>query len=145
MNVLNLTSAAALALGSVLATACANEGPDSYSDPTTESAAAEGTVDLGAETAAVDLTGQSVFDASGTQVGTVASVVTEADGSQAAVISVGSYLGMGDKSIHVPASELTANADQSGLTISMTADEIEAAPEHQEDAPTYMPPEEDSQ
>lgn len=77
------------------------------------------------------LTGSAVFDASGQQVGTVDEVITGADGSEQAVISVGGFLGLGAKKIAVPTSQLTAKDDGTGQTIAMSADEIEAAPEYQ--------------
>lgn len=80
------------------------------------------------------LEGKAVYDASGQQVGTVAKVETAADGTEQAILSVGGFLGIGEKKIAVSKSELQPNADGSGVTLSMTAEEIEAAPAHEDSA-----------
>jgi sporulation protein YlmC with PRC-barrel domain len=75
--------------------------------------------------------GKSVYDATGQEVGLVEEIVTAADGSEQAVVSVGGFLGIGAKKITVSTSDLTANADGTGYSISLTADEIEAAPAYE--------------
>ena len=77
------------------------------------------------------MTGSAVYDSSGQQVGSVDEIITGADGSEQAVISVGGFLGLGSKKIAVPVSQLTPKDDGSGYTTTMTAEDIEAAPEHQ--------------
>ena len=82
-------------------------------------------------TDAVKLEGQNIFDANGQPVGTVEAIVTADDGSQNAILSVGGFLGLGAKKISVAVDELQPNADGSGYTISMTAEEVEAAPAYE--------------
>lgn len=88
------------------------------------------------------LEGQNVFDANGQPVGTVKSVITADDGSQQAILSVGGFLGLGAKQISVDVNELQENADGSGYTISLTAEEIEAAPAHEDSEAMDQPVEE---
>lgn len=83
----------------------------------------------GMETA--QLEGQNVFDANGQPVGTIESVTTAEDGTEQAILSVGGFLGLGAKKISVGVDELQPNADGSGYTIAMTAEEVEAAPEYE--------------
>lgn len=80
------------------------------------------------------LEGKTVYDASGQEVGTVENVEIGADGAETAILSVGGFLGIGQKKISVSKSELQTNADGSGVTLSMTAEEIEAAPAHEDSA-----------
>jgi hypothetical protein len=74
--------------------------------------------------------GMGVFTSDGQQVGVIESIETAEDGSETAIVSVGTYLGLGSKKISVPASDLTLNADGNGYTTALTAEEIEAAPEY---------------
>lgn len=80
------------------------------------------------------LEGQAVYDASGQEVGTVEKIEIAGDGTETAILSVGGFLGIGVKKIAVAKSELQTNADGSGVTLSMSAEEIEAAPAYEEDA-----------
>lgn len=81
-----------------------------------------------------EMVGASVFDSSGQQVGTIEEVTTVEDGSEAAVVSVGGFLGIGEKKIAVVTSDLQPASDGSGYTLAMTAEEIEAAPAYGESA-----------
>lgn len=81
-----------------------------------------------------DMVGKAVFDSTGQQVGTVEEITTVEDGSEAAVLSVGGFLGLGEKKIAVVTSDLQPSSDGSGFTLAMTADEIEAAPAYGESA-----------
>jgi sporulation protein YlmC with PRC-barrel domain len=85
------------------------------------------------------LEGQNVFDANGQPVGTVETVITADDGSQQAILSVGGFLGLGAKKISVGVDELQENADGSGYTLSMTAEEVEAAPAFQGEVEAEQP------
>ncbi|WP_425408954.1 PRC-barrel domain-containing protein [Hyphococcus sp.] len=82
-------------------------------------------------TQSAELEGQNVFDANGQPVGTVEAIEVAADGSEDAILSVGGFLGLGAKKISVGVEELEANADGSGYTISMTAEDVEAAPAYE--------------
>lgn len=129
MRKITIAAAAAfLAAGSV---ACAQE--TTGATEATESAAAADP----AAAAESDIIGQAVFDDSGAQVGTVETVATDETGAETAIVSVGAYLGVGSRSVAIPTSELSAKDDGSGLTLSMTSEEIEALPAYE--APTYVP------
>ncbi len=78
--------------------------------------------------------GMAVYGANGQQIGVIDEIVKAKDGSEVAVISVGTYLGLGAKRIAVPMSSLTPTADGKGVTIALTAEEIEAAPEYKSKA-----------
>jgi hypothetical protein len=83
--------------------------------------------------------GASVFDVAGQEVGTVDEIIVAADGSEEAVLSVGGFLGLGAKKITVAKTSLESNAEGTGYTIALTAEEIEAAPAYED--PTAVDPE----
>lgn len=97
-------------------------------------AAEAGSANEGTEQQSAQLEGQTVYDESGQEVGTVAEVRTAEDGTETAILSVGGFLGIGEKQIAVSKSELQHKADGSGVTLSMTAEEIEAAPAYEDSA-----------
>lgn len=78
--------------------------------------------------------GQSIYDSTGQEVGFVEDIVTSADGGKHAVVSVGGFLGLGAKKITIDTAELTPNADGTGYVTSLTAEEMEAAPDYEGDA-----------
>lgn len=80
--------------------------------------------------------GQAVYDSSGEQVGTIDQIATSDTGEQEAVISVGAYLGLGEKRVSVPTSELSEVAEGSGYTLAMTADELRDRPDYQDESAT---------
>lgn len=129
-TLIKTASATALLLGAGFA---APLGAQEMTDPTAEDPATlEESPDLQqAPDQGTQLVGQSVFDSNGQEVGIVEDVVTGDDGSELAVLSVGDFLGIGPKKISVPASELQPNAEGTGLTIAMTAEDIEAAPTYE--------------
>jgi hypothetical protein len=77
-----------------------------------------------------DRVGMGVYDANGQQVGVIDEIIVAEDGTEQAVISVGTYLGLGTKKIAVPTLDLALDVDGARYTTTMTADEIEAAPEY---------------
>jgi hypothetical protein len=135
MRKITIAAAAAfLAAGSV---ACAQDTTGATDEAATE---ATEPADAAADPAAAaesDIVGQAVFDDSGAQVGTVERIATDEAGAETAIVSVGAYLGVGSRSVAIPTSELSAKDDGSGLTLSMTNEEIEALPAYE--APTYVP------
>src|SRR3990167_7355888 len=62
-----------------------------------------------------DMGGKGVFDSTGQQGGTGEEITTVEDGSEAAVLSVGGFLGIGEKKIAVLTSDLQPSADGSGF------------------------------
>lgn len=126
----------------------ATEDPTTMEDPTLteDPATLEESPDLQqAPDQSASLVGQSVFDANGEEVGTVEEVVTGEDGSELAVLSVGEFLGIGEKKIAVSPSELQPNAEGTGLTIAMTAEDIEAAPAYESGQIDALPAEEEEE
>lgn len=134
MRKITIAAAAAfLAAGSV---ACAQETTGATDEAATEATEPADAADPAAA-AQSDIVGQAVFDDSGAQVGTVETVATDETGAETAIVSVGAYLGVGSRSVAIPTSELSAKDDGSGLSLSMTNEEIEALPAYE--APTYVP------
>lgn len=122
-------SALAILAAAAITPASAQDVPQYTQEMPASSAEVDANVNI--ETA--QLTGKSIYDLDGQEVGTVAEVVTAEDGSERAVISVGTFLGIGSKEIAVPVTDLEAKADGSGYSLSLTADEIEAAPAYEGD------------
>ena len=83
----------------------------------------------GSGSQATDLTGQTIYSASGHKIGTVASMTVGSDGQQEAVVSVQRFMGMGGKSVMLPVSSLQAR-NKGGYTTSLSATEIKALPEY---------------
>jgi hypothetical protein len=82
-----------------------------------------------AEMKATDLVGQTVVDAKGTALGTVAEIVRTTDGV-GAVVEVGGFLGMGEKPVALDVKDLTFRNDMLS-TGEITAGDIEAAPDYE--------------
>jgi sporulation protein YlmC with PRC-barrel domain len=77
-----------------------------------------------------DVVGAKVASASGENLGKVADLIVGRDGKVAgAVLSVGGFLGIGDKHVAVPWNALTARGPDQPLVVAMTKTELEAAPE----------------
>lgn len=85
---------------------------------------------------ASDIIGASVVGADGKTVGAINDIVLEQTGSaQAAVIGVGGFLGVGEKRVAVPFSQLQVARDGNGaidkITLGMSKDELNNAPTFQ--------------
>jgi hypothetical protein len=78
--------------------------------------------------AQTDLTGQTIYSADGTAIGTVASVSTDAQGQPQAVVGVEKFLGMGGKNVLFPVSSLQPRTG-GGYTTSLNSSEIKKLPE----------------
>ncbi len=123
------TASAALIAGAAIAPAAAQDMPQYTQGAETDPAA---TTDASA------YVGASVYDSAGQEVGVIDEIVTGADGSEQAVLSVGEFLGIGSKKITVPTAELTAKDDGKGYSVSLTSEEIESAPAYEADASEPM-------
>lgn len=97
-------------------------------------AAPEATPPAAAGAASAAKVGDAVFESGGQEIGKVAELAPAEDGSEMAVISVGGFLGMEPKKIAVSADALRPSADGKGLTIPMTAEEVDAAPPYEAEA-----------
>lgn len=102
--------------------------------PSATPAAPETTPPAAAEGASAAKVGDAVFESGGQEIGKVAEIAPAEDGSEMAVISVGGFLGMEPKKIAVSADALRPSADGKGLTIPMTAEEVDAAPPYEAEA-----------
>jgi hypothetical protein len=71
--------------------------------------------------------GQKVYNAQNQEIGTIDTVIAGANGG--AVVSVGQFLGLGEKKVLLPASDLRARA-QGGFTTAVTADRLRQMPAH---------------
>ncbi len=94
-------------------------------------AAPEATPPAAAGAATAIKVGEAVFESGGQEIGKVAEIATAEDGSEMAVISVGGFLGMEPKKIVVSSDALRPSADGKGLTIPMSAEEVDAAPPYE--------------
>lgn len=83
---------------------------------------------------AMPLTGDAVYGADGQRVGEVTEIIFEPDGDAAmVVISVGDYLGTGEKNVAVPITAITVADNRD--TIRLTKDQLQQAPNYR--LPTY--------
>jgi hypothetical protein len=91
-------------------------------------------VDLSAEISANKLLNASVKNAANEAIGDVNDVIIGSDGKVAAVIvGVGGFLGMGEKDVALPFSELSFAKDSDGalnITTSITKEGLQTAPEY---------------
>ena len=81
---------------------------------------------------ATDLIGQDIENAEGDEIGEVEDlIITDDDTILMAVVSVGGFLGIGDKKVAIPYDELTLAEDGEQITFNATKEELEARPEFQ--------------
>lgn len=80
---------------------------------------------------ASELRGRDVYDARKTKIGSVNDLVIDPNGRvEAAVIGVGGFLGMGEKNVAAPFSDLKIGRDSDGqwLVLDRTRDQLKNAP-----------------
>ena len=78
-----------------------------------------------------ELDGASVYDSAGERIGELDDILMGADGSSmAASLDVGGFLGMGEKDVAIPVTDLAPAED--GFTVNMTQEELEAMPEFED-------------
>ncbi len=81
------------------------------------------------------LVGLNVFNSNSEKIGDINDLILDADGKVvSAVIGVGGFLGMGEKLVAVPFSELKFSRDNNGnvlVTLDSTKEALEAAPDFQ--------------
>lgn len=78
--------------------------------------------------------GKEVYGQDGDSIGEVADLVLQDDGkTRAAIVDVGGFLGVGEKRVAVPFNEIqtTKDGDEIRLTVAMTKEQLEQAPEFQ--------------
>lgn len=86
------------------------------------------------------ITGATVTSPDGTDIGSISDLIVDGDTGEmkAAIIGVGGFLGIGQKQIALPWTDLTINSDAQQITSTLTREEAEAAPEYvfrDQDAP----------
>ena len=86
----------------------------------------------GAPVHAADVIGTDVVNSNGDEVGTIDDLVIDANQVEYAVISVGGFLGIGDKAVAIPLDQLTLGEDESYLLSAQTVDQLKEMPEYDE-------------
>ena len=77
------------------------------------------------QSTATDLTGQTIYSSKGKKIGTVSAMSSDAQGQQAASVSIEKYMGMGGQTVVIPVSSLHAR-DGGGYTTSLSSTELKA-------------------
>ncbi|MGE0117819.1 MAG: DUF4142 domain-containing protein [Dongiaceae bacterium] len=121
-------------------TAGTGTAEDASQQPTTTQQAARPAYPLGEKTAA-DLIGQTVVNQNGEEVGSIADIVLNSnDRAVYAILSVGGFLGIGDKSVAVPFGELKPGENETILLMSSaTEEDLKARPAYEEGVEGYAP------
>ena len=119
-----LTTCAALALGGLCLSPVYAQDTSAPAAPAPQTQQAAPSQSLPMQS---DLTGQTIYTKSGTKIGAVTSVTTDAQGQQQAVVSIEKFLGMGGKSVLFPADSLQSRSS-GGYTTSLTSAEIKNLP-----------------
>jgi sporulation protein YlmC with PRC-barrel domain len=78
-----------------------------------------------------DVLGSQVVNSNGDEVGEIDDLVMQGD-SYFAVLSVGGFLGIGDKEVAVPLDELKLGEDKSYLMSPKTEEQLENLPEYRQ-------------
>lgn len=87
-----------------------------------------------------DLVGLDVMAADGEELGEIESIVRDGD-QIAAIVGVGGFLGLGERDVSVPLSELSRSAEGDLRLSTWTKAEVDARPEVEADAVEMMQPE----
>lgn len=91
-----------------------------------------------AEMRADDLIGQSVTNDAGDEIGEIQDIViSPQDQATLAVISVGGFLGIGEKNVAVPFAELQKGSEDSVVISGMTEEQLKQMPAFDEGSATY--------
>lgn len=78
------------------------------------------------------ITGASVTSPDGNAIGDINDLIVDSDTGEmkAAIVGVGGFLGIGEKQIALPWTDLTINSDAQEITTDLTEEEADAAPEY---------------
>jgi sporulation protein YlmC with PRC-barrel domain len=100
-------------------------------------AAAPATVDPGAADAS-KLIGRNIQNAENETIGEIKSVYIGEDGKvDSVMVSVGGFLGIGDREVRIPWSDLNIRDKGEKVTVNMTKDQLKAKPEYKYSNETY--------
>lgn len=119
-------------------------GADTMAEPTEDTTEAD---DAAAQAAAAEkveveqaanewrvdwITGTSVMSPEGETIGDINDLIVDSETGEmkAAIIGVGGFLGIGEKQIALPWTDLTVNSDAQEITTDLTEEEADAAPEY---------------
>ena len=80
-----------------------------------------------------EVLGSRVVNAAGEEVATIEDLVVDQNGEHHAVLSVGGFLGIGDKKVAVPLDELQLSEDEVYLMTAATEEQLEQMPEYDEE------------
>jgi putative membrane protein len=80
-----------------------------------------------------EVLGSSVVNASGDEVAEIEDLVIDQNQTHYAVLSVGGFLGIGEKKVVIPLDQLQLGEDQTYLMSGETEEQLEQMPEYQED------------
>ena len=80
-----------------------------------------------------EVLGSRVVNAAGEEVATIDDLVIDQSGQQYAVLSVGGFLGIGDRKVAVPLDELQLSEDEVYLMTAATEEQLEQMPEYDEE------------
>ncbi|WP_041528690.1 PRC-barrel domain-containing protein [Pelagibacterium halotolerans] len=91
-----------------------------------------------ADISADELTGTAVYGSGDEEIGSIGDILLSEDGTvDAVIIDFGGFLGIGTKPVAVDFENLTFLRDENGglvLRTTLTAEDLEAAPEYNEEA-----------
>lgn len=92
------------------------------------------------EMTVADLNGTDVIDANGDVIGSITDVI-QGPGEGEVVIGIGGFLGIGQYDVGMGLSDLSFNAEEQAISVSMTREELEALPEYDATDMESLPPE----
>lgn len=81
---------------------------------------------------AEDIVGRDVVNRNGDEVGEVSALVVDQKKDVYVVVSIGGFLGIGDREVAIPLTEFDINEDAVTLMSQQTADELKSLPEYDE-------------
>jgi sporulation protein YlmC with PRC-barrel domain len=124
MKLLLMAGAIVLALSAAAPRACAQGGTSPHA-----TGSQRGVMQLQpGQMPATKLIGAAVYNSENAEIGTIKDLILEQDGHiSAVVLSVGGFLGVGEKDITVPMSELTMGGS-GRATLNMTKDQLAQVP-----------------
>jgi putative membrane protein len=79
-----------------------------------------------------EVLGSSVVNADGEEVAEIEDIVVDQDQTHYAILSVGGFLGIGDKKVAIPLDQLQLGEDETYLMSGETEEQLEAMPEYEE-------------
>lgn len=89
---------------------------------------------------ASDIIGKSAYGAKGESIGSINDLLINSKGQvEAAIVDVGGFLGMGQHTVAVKWDQMKITPSDSRVTVSMTKDQLKAAPEYKKSAQANVP------